>query len=150
MMLPKDHESRLRAVTTRMLTSGNWHWADDAACASGALPLDTYFPERGRPPATALALCRSCPVAMQCLATALVHELHEGLRNGWWGGLGPDDRELTAERIGIGPAARARAAHRPAEAARRLRAQRRTVPSIAAELGCTERTVYRYLSHSAA
>ena len=36
---------------------------------------------------------------------------------------------------------------RPADLARLLRAQNLTIPSIAAKLGCTERTVYRYLAN---
>lgn len=149
-MSPQIDESRLIAATTRMLASGNWNWADDAACASQAPAVDAYFPDHGCPPANALALCLSCPVAMECLGTALVHEARDGLRNGWWGGLGPDEREMVAERVSMRATAARREVRRAAEAARRLRAQRRTVPSIAAELGCTERTVYRYLADAAA
>ena len=46
------------------------------------------------------------------------------------------------------PARRDRRCAGPADLARHLRRQNRTIPSIAAELGCTERTVYRYLASS--
>jgi hypothetical protein len=92
----------------------------------------------------------TCAVAHECLATALIHESEEGLRFGWWGGCSPDLREVLAERIGLVTTQVEIDLRRPADLARILRAQKRTVPSIAAELGCTERTVYRYLASTAA
>lgn len=107
-----------------------------------------YFPEPGEvPPPDALARCDDCPVAAECLASALAHEAVDGDRHGWWGGLGPADRNRlwaslapTADDLPI-------LAMRDLVAiAIRLRSQRRSVKAIAAEIGCTERTVYRYLA----
>jgi hypothetical protein len=125
-------------------------WADHAACAG--LPGDPYFPEKdGLPPAEAISLCASCPVARQCLASALVYEAADGLRHGWWGGYSP------GQRAALWPRLRNQAVELPvlaltdpASIARRLRANRWTVKAIAAELGCAERTVYRYLTETAA
>ena len=80
----------------------------------------------------------------------MVHESEEGLRFGWWGGCSPYERELLAERLGLAPQQIEIDLRRPAELARILRARNRTIPSIAADLGCTERTVYRYLASTAA
>lgn len=124
-------------------------WDKRAACAD--LPQAGYFPEDGElPPAEALARCISCPAALECLAAALVHEWEEGLRFGWWGGYSPEERELLAERIGLVRKQAEIDLRRSGDLAFLLRAQNRTIPSIAAELGCTERTVYRYLAHAAA
>jgi len=130
----------------------NQRWAERAACAHLSLAGDPYFPEDGEtPPTEALACCASCPVANECLATALVHEAIDGYRFGWWGGLGPGERGLLAADLALpAPAPATIDLRSPAAIARHLRAQRRTVPAIAAELGCTERTVYRYLAASAA
>lgn len=130
---------------------GKRRWDDRAPCADVPAIGDPYFPDDGElPPVEALARCTSCPVAHECLATALVHEAEEGLRFGWWGGRGPEERELLADRIGLPTQPVEITIRRPADLARLLRAENRTVPSIAAELGCTERTVYRYLAHTAA
>lgn len=143
-------ESRLvtlindRSATTR-------RWDNSAECADLRLAGEPYFPEDGEvPPEEALARCTTCTVAHECLATALVHESREGLRFGWWGGYSPDERELLAKRIGLATQQGEIDLRRPAELARILRAQNHTIPSIAAELGCTERTVYRYLASTAA
>jgi hypothetical protein len=103
------------------------------------------------PSAEALACCAVCPVATECLASALVHEALDGCRFGWWGGVGPNERELLWGTFDV-PARQPVEVdlRNPAAIARHLRAQRLTVPAIAAELGCTERTVYRYLATSAA
>jgi hypothetical protein len=171
-------ESRLVAVVSDFPTISR-RWREHAACAAD-LPsgLDTYFPEEGHlPPVDALALCLSCPVAVECLATALVDESRSGERFGWWGGFGPEEREHLAQRLGIETAPVAAGIETapvaagiettpvelgietvlvdpdfrgPAELARHLRSQNLTIRAIAAELGCTERTVYRYLADSAA
>ncbi|MDA8038256.1 MAG: WhiB family transcriptional regulator [Actinomycetota bacterium] len=126
-------------------------WHDRAACAELPLAEDAYFPEDGElPPTEALARCVTCAVAHECLATALIHESEEGLRFGWWGGCGPDEREVLAEHIGLATTQVEIDLRRPADLARILRAQNCTIASIAAELGCTERTVYRYLATTAA
>lgn len=106
-----------------------------------------YFPDEGETPSgEALARCRVCPVAGECLATALVHEAHDQCRNGWWGGFSPAQRDELVVRLAISPVR----ANSDAELARRLRAGDMTISRIASEVGCTERTVYRYLAASAA
>lgn len=127
-------------------------WADDAACIGLALAGDPYFPDDDdAPPVEALACCASCPVALECLAIALVREALDGYRFGWWGGIGPAERDLLWADLGMPmPEPAPTDLHNPAAVARHLRSQRLTVPAIAAELGCTERTVYRYLAAVAA
>ncbi len=126
-------------------------WDASAACADLPAASDPYFPNDGEvPPAEALARCATCTVLHECLATALIHESEAGLRFGWWGGCGPEARELLAERIGLTAQQVEADVQQPAHLARILRAQNRTIPSIAAHLGCTERTVYRYLATTAA
>jgi hypothetical protein len=149
-LIPLVDESRLvmlvndpRTITRR--------WDNRAACADIPLADNPYFPEDGElPPTEALARCITCTVAHDCLANALVHESEEGLRFGWWGGCSPYERDVLAERIGLATTQVEIDLRRPADLARILRAQNRTIPSIAAELGCTERTVYRYLASTAA
>lgn len=149
-LLPLVDESRLVALISGG-SATRPDWLADAACADIAVEFDPYFPEdEARPPASALDRCVGCPVAAECLATALVHEASDGFRVGWWGGYGPEDRHVLAERIGIRTEIVEREPTGPADLARILRAQNRTIPSIAAELGCTERTVYRYLASTAA
>lgn len=142
-------ESRLVTLVTEPATTAR-RWDQSAACADLTGGIDTYFPDGGDlPPVDALARCLTCPVAMECLATALIHESQSGFRNGWWGGTGPDEREQLARRLGIATRPVELEIRGPADLARHLRSQNHTIPSIAAELGCTERTVYRYLAKTA-
>lgn len=148
--IPLADETRLATLVSN-LTATSCRWADQAACAHTSSGVDTYFPENGElPPADALSLCRSCPVAAECLATALVHESQDGYRFGWWGGVGPDERAQIALRLGLQTVPVELDVREPADLARYLRSQEHTIASIAAVLGCTERTVYRYLANPAA
>jgi hypothetical protein len=143
-------ESRLVTLVTDPATTER-RWDQRAACADLPGGIDTYFPDDGDlPPVDALARCLTCPVATECLATALVHESQSGYRHGWWGCTGPDERDQIARRLGIATTPVELDIRGPADLARYLRAQNHTIPSIAAELGCTERTVYRYLAKTAA
>ena len=148
--IPLVDESRLVALVNDFTTTSR-RWDERAACADLPSGVDAYFPDDGELlPANALALCRSCPVATECLATALIHESRSGYRFGWWGGVGPDEREELARHLGIETVPVELDIRGPADLARLLRSQNLTIPSIAAKLGCTERTVYRYLANSAA
>jgi hypothetical protein len=148
--IPLIDESRLVTLVNDPRTPTR-RWDNRAACADLHLAGDPYFPEDGElPPTDALARCMTCTVAHECLATALVHESDDGLRFGWWGGCSPDERELVADCIGLATQHLEIDLRPPADLARVLRASNRTIPSIAAELGCTERTVYRYLASTAA
>jgi hypothetical protein len=148
--IPLIDESRLVTLIND-LRSASRRWHNSSACADLPPAGDPYFPKDGElPPTEALARCITCTVADECLATALVHESEEGIRVGWWGGCSPDERQLLAERIGITTRPVEIELRRTADLARILRGQNRTIASIAAELGCTERTVYRYLASTAA
>jgi hypothetical protein len=149
--IPFLDEPRLVALIKDPTTTAHG-WADRGACTNLLLTGDPYFPEDGRvPPVEALECCASCPVAQECLASALVHEAVDSYRFGWWGGLGPAERELLWSRLEMPAGAPAEIDLRdPASIARHLRAQRRSISAIAAELGCTERTIYRYLAAAAA
>lgn len=149
-LIPPVDESLLVTLVSNPRTTAR-RWDDRAACADLLLADDAYFPDDGEPPTTeALARCITCPVAMQCLATALINESEDGIRFGWWGGCSPEERELIADGIGLTTQQVEMDLRRPADLARSLRAQDRTIPSIATELGCTERTIYRYLASTAA
>ena len=126
-----------------MITTFDPDGLDAAACAG--LPVETYHPEVGDPSPAALARCDRCPPRLACLALALCAEPADA-RHGWYGGLGPVDRDALAARLGL--TAPPRAADRSAVAAR-LRAAGRTLDEIAAELGCCRRTVQRYLNGAA-
>ena len=72
--IPLVDESRLVALVSDFATTSR-RWDERAACADFPSGFDAYFPDDGElPSADALSPCRSCPVATECLATALVHE----------------------------------------------------------------------------
>lgn len=149
--IPRVDEIRLVALLQNPTTTSQ-EWTGRAACTGQAMAPDCYFPEEDHPPSVkALACCAACPVSHECLATAMVHEAIDGYRFGWWGGVGPVERDLLWAALDLPTSDPIAAGLRnPAAIARYLRTQRRTVTAIAAELGCTERTVYRYLAASAA
>lgn len=121
---------------------------DQAACKG--LPREAYHPDVGDPERHHLELCFSCPGRMMCLALALRAE-EPDLRFGWFGGLGPSDRDDVADALGLPTVAHESSDlqdDRVAEAVR-LRAAGSTVGEIAAVLGCSRRTVQRYLKAAA-
>jgi WhiB family redox-sensing transcriptional regulator len=66
-------------------------WADEALCAQTDPEL--FFPEKGGSVREAIATCRACPVAAECLDYALANNERFGV----WGGLSEPARErLTA------------------------------------------------------
>jgi hypothetical protein len=125
-------------------------WAEYASCRG--VDADAYFPENGQVPSNqAMSRCARCPVAEKCLASTFIYEASDNARHGWWGGLGPAQREVLWSRLAP------HLQHLPqpilhdaAAIARALRKEHWTVTAIACELGCTERTIYRYLAASAA
>jgi hypothetical protein len=148
--IPPVDEVRLAALVNDLNTTSR-RWDERAACVDLPSGPDAYFPDDGQlPSAAALAVCHSCPVVTECLAAALIHESRSGDRFGWWGGTGPDEREQLAQRHGIQTTPVELDIRSPGDLARYLRSQDLPIPSIAAKLGCTERTVYRYLAASAA
>lgn len=109
---------------------------------------EIYHPDEGRPTELALARCSSCRARLACLGLALRAEDPEA-RSGWYGGLGPADRDALAASLGVGQPSATPVTDTAARAAR-LRAAGWTVGSIANELGCSRRTVQRYLRKAAA
>lgn len=64
--------------------------ASQGACGSGKWDPELWFPlSYGEPQsAPAVAICRTCPIQMRCLAGALDREIWDGI----WGGLTPEQR----------------------------------------------------------
>jgi AraC-like DNA-binding protein len=139
----REHELRaLIHQTDRKPLDRQLRWA---ACRG--MDLDAFFPDEGRPDDLVLACCISCQARLACLALALRAEDHD-MRWGWYGGLGPEDRDGVAGTLNLEvqePPVPDRAIH-----AARLRADGWTVEAIATELGCSRRTVQRYLRTAAA
>jgi hypothetical protein len=111
-----------------------------AAC-TGTDP-DVYHPDKGQPDEMSLFRCTGCPARLACLALALRAEDADA-REGWYGGLGPADRDDIASILRLEPSQSA-PPDRAIEAAR-LRASGWTINQIAAQLSCSRRTVQRYL-----
>ena len=66
------------------------HWSDSAACKT---MTDLFYPQRGDNDAAAAAkaVCRRCPVKVQCLDFAMTFEESEGI---WGGTSGYERRQL--------------------------------------------------------
>jgi WhiB family redox-sensing transcriptional regulator len=125
-------------VGSSSLTSLN-HQLRDAACRGTDTEL--YFPDDGEPGELALARCAGCQARLACLALALRTEDSDP-RYGWFGGLGPADRDAVASSLIIKKSV-SPALDPPARAIE-LRAVGWTVDAIASSLGCSRRTVQRY------
>ncbi len=116
----------------------------NAACA-GEDP-EVYHPELGPPSPAILNRCSACPARLPCLALALHAEPPDN-RFGWYGGMGPSERDGLALRLKlVGP--KSPDDDRAVEA-ERLRSTGMAVNEIATAIGCCRRTVQRYL-HPAA
>lgn len=116
------------------------HNFDQAACV-GASP-DAYHPDNGQPDELSLLRCSGCPARLACLALALRAEDSEA-REGWYGGLGPTDRDIIASTLRLTPS-QPPPPNRAIEATR-LHASGWTVNQIATQLGCSRRTIQRDL-----
>jgi hypothetical protein len=55
---------------------------EDAACKGKYEEID-FFPERGQDTSEAYAVCRECPVRLQCLDLAILNQESDGI----WGGI---------------------------------------------------------------
>jgi hypothetical protein len=138
-------KDRLVALISDPATTG-LRWGSKALCRGRS--RDQFFDDEAEhePPC-----CAACPVRVECLATALAHERDDGHRNGWWGGTRPADREVIAEELGLRTRVDVEIDLRdPTARARYLRSDNVTIRAIADVLGCTRRTVYRYLAGDAA
>lgn len=112
-----------------------------AACRDGDVNL--YHPEDGEQPAEGpLAVCVGCGGRLECLALALRAEDPE-TRHGWYGGLGPADRDRIAAMLRLPNGA----TPLPDRAFTAIRLGRDgwRINDIAQALGCSRRTVQRYL-----
>ena len=112
-----------------------------AACRG--MDPGAFHPNDGQQPDDLLiARCTECPARLACLALALRTEEPDA-RAGWYGGLGPGDRNRVATDLHLGtptppmPEGAVRAAQ--------LKAGGQTIGEIATTLGCSRRTVQRYL-----
>lgn len=115
--------------------------------ACRGMDTDAFHPDDGRPEEIVLARCFGCKARLACLALAMRIE-EPDMRYGWYGGLGSDDRTAVADALALEVPARSvpdKAVH-----AARLKAGGWTVDAIAAEFGCSRRTVQRYLRTAAA
>lgn len=74
-----------------------YRWWERAACQDH--DLEVFFPDRGATGTSARKVCSTCPVADDCLAAALLEEIHESERgrHGFRGGFsGPERAILSA------------------------------------------------------
>ena len=139
-------EAELHSLIHNPSTKPIFSQLQHAACQG--IDLDAYHPDEGPPTELALARCFSCRARLACLGLALRAEDPEA-RCGWYGGLGPADRDALAASLGVGKPSAAPVTDTAARAAR-LRAVGWTIGSIANELGCSRRTVQRYLRKAVA
>jgi WhiB family redox-sensing transcriptional regulator len=112
-----------------------------AACRD--VDVSLYHPEDGERPADEpLAVCVGCEGRLECLALALRAEDPEA-RHGWYGGLGPADRDRIAAMLRLATVA----TPLPDRALTAIRLGRDgwRINDIAQVLGCSRRTVQRYL-----
>jgi AraC-like DNA-binding protein len=139
------HEPELRALIhrpDRKPLDRQLRWA---ACRG--MDPDAFHPDEGRPDHPVLARCTGCRTRLACLALALRAEDPDA-RSGWYGGLSPSDRDNVAATLSL-ETPKPPASDRAIQAAR-LQAAGWTVEDIATELGCSCRTVQRYLRTTAA
>ena len=116
---------------------------DTARAACRDVDVDLYHPADGETPAEgSLAMCVSCGGRLECLALALRAEEPEA-RHGWYGGLGPADRDRVAAMLRL-PKGTTPLPDRALTVIRLSRDGWR-INDIAQELGCSRRTVQRYL-----
>ncbi len=70
---------------TAFLHRPSWH--DKAACRD--VETDSFFPNAGEVPMSAMLLCGTCPVATECLSYALSNPTLTGV----WGGTSGESAE---------------------------------------------------------
>ena len=123
------------------------HRLNHAACRG--LHPDLYHPKIGPPRSADLERCGSCPIQLECVALALRDESSDA-RSGWYGGLAPEDRDILARELGLPASAHESDAERgKTDWAIDLRERGWKINEIAAELGCSRRSVQRHLQGAA-
>ncbi|WP_405506678.1 WhiB family transcriptional regulator [Streptomyces purpurascens] len=116
---------------------------DSVRAACRGVDVSLYHPEDGERPAEGpLAVCVGCEGRLECLALALRAEDSEA-RHGWYGGLGPAERDRIAVLLRLAKSA----TPLPDRALTAIRLGRDgwRINDIAQVLGCSRRTVQRYL-----
>lgn len=111
----------------------------DATCAG--VDTGVYHPE-GDLDELSVARCSTCPARLRCLAYAMGLE-DANYRSGWYGGLGPSDRDTIASELKL-----TAPQYHPSDKGQlavQLRGEGLTVSEIATRLMCSRRTVQRYL-----
>lgn len=89
-------------VVDGALTPGTWAlwrvppWMEQARCLE--VDPDEFFPEQGETSRDAVAVCRRCPVAAECLE----HALDTNERFGVWGGLTERGRRQLKRKLNHG------------------------------------------------
>lgn len=78
----------MTALDERPATQAGRAWRDTALCRDNPAP-DLWFPHSGQSPVLAIAICRRCPVALECLDDALAAGPH---LEGVYGGLTDKER----------------------------------------------------------
>jgi hypothetical protein len=68
------------------------HWVTEGLCTQ--IDPDMWFPEKSQRRPLAVAICRGCPVQVECLTWALENDEHYGI----WGGT----THLERRRLGYG------------------------------------------------
>jgi AraC-like DNA-binding protein len=118
------------------------------AAACDGMDPDLFHPDDGQQPdELIIARCAGCQARLACLALALRAEEPEA-RAGWYGALGPQDRDEIAAALHLETPEPP--APEGAVRATQLKADGWTVGEIATALGCSRRTVQRYLRMTAA
>lgn len=88
--MPRPHEVQAAARDPRFLRAQNVYadpsWRTQGRCRT--VDPETFFPLPTEPADMALAMCQACPVAAQCLRSAL----EAGDCEGVWGGTTPRER----------------------------------------------------------
>ncbi|MEV5549173.1 WhiB family transcriptional regulator [Streptomyces sp. NPDC052309] len=131
-----------REQELRDLIQSPQRW-DSVRAACRDMDVSLYHPEDGERPAEgSLAVCIGCRGRLECLALALRAEDPEA-RHGWYGGLGPVDRDRIAAMLRLAKGTMPL----PDRALTAIRLGRDgwRVNDIAQVLGCSRRTVQRYL-----
>ncbi|MCI3223804.1 WhiB family transcriptional regulator [Streptomyces sp. NP-1717] len=124
-----------------LIRSSQHRYSVRAACRG--VDVSLYHPEDGDGPAEGpLATCVGCEGRLECLALALRAEDPEA-RHGWYGGLGPAERDRIAVMLRLAKTA----TPLPDRALTAIRLGREgwRINDIAQVLGCSRRTVQRYL-----
>lgn len=119
-------------------------WREDALCAQ--TDPEAFFPEKGDENTTAKRVCGRCTVRSQCLACALDGDERFGV----WGGLTTRERNRIKKSLPVEQRPNTRVdAHKQKrdEAIVAMADDQVEADTIAAEIGVTDRTVYRVLAN---